>query len=593
MIAAGEVIEAPFSVVKELVENSIDAGATEIDVQVADAGLKKIYVRDNGSGIFRDDAPLSIREHATSKISDISALQSISTFGFRGEALSSISSISDFVLLSKREEDETGARLEARNGSVTLSDYAGSRGTTVIVENLFFNMPARKKFLKAKNTELRTIRETLLKMSLAVPRVSFSFEVDGKRTITLPAAQDLHERIKQVYGPAVYDSLYYAELSDIKVRLCGFLSKPDYIRHNKSMQQLFVNRRPVEHKYLSYHLSRAYDAVIPRGKFPAALLFMEIDPELIDVNIHPAKREVKLFDQKYIDSLIFSIASKALDRAHSVPDKLFSAAVSGMENADAEKVLNSAGDIKTADERVPRNFRMPLQFSGEEKRGPEEYFGNSGEGRHVAGSLFKTDDIINSGASLTVSEDLETGPRKIVGTVFSTYIIVEEGDKIHFIDFHAAHERMLYDRLKSGFELEIQELLFPVQIELPAADFSLVMESIDSFSSCGFEIEEFSDDSVVIRAVPAVAGNYKIDELVKNMIDNIREEKDSNELNEKIVSSLACHGAKRAGDILSAADMVALTSAVFGGKLELRCPHGRPFLFTINKNDIERMFKRL
>jgi DNA mismatch repair protein MutL len=323
MIAAGEVIEGPFSVVKELVENSIDAGATEIDVQVQDAGLKRIFVKDNGSGIYRDDAPLSIKEHATSKITDISGLQSISTYGFRGEALSSICSISDFVLLTKHESEETGSRLESRSGSVTVTDYAGSRGTTIIADNLFFNMPARKKFLKAKKTELRNIRETLLRMSLAVPHVSFSFEVDGRREITLTAAVSFHERVKQVFGNTVYSSLYYDELSDLKVKLSGFLSRPDYMRNTRSMQILFINGRPVEQKFLSYHLARAYDAVMPKGKYPAAILFMEIDPELIDVNIHPAKREVKLFDQKYIDSLIFSLASKVLNRAHPVLKRFF------------------------------------------------------------------------------------------------------------------------------------------------------------------------------------------------------------------------------------------------------------------------------
>lgn len=594
MIAAGEVIEGPFSVVKELVENSIDAGATEIDVQVQDAGLKRIFVKDNGSGIYRDDAPLSIKEHATSKITDISGLQSISTYGFRGEALSSICSISDFVLLTKHESEETGSRLESRSGSVTVTDYAGSRGTTIIADNLFFNMPARKKFLKAKKTELRNIRETLLRMSLAVPHVSFSFEVDGRREITLTAAVSFHERVKQVFGNTVYSSLYYDELSDLKVKLSGFLSRPDYMRNTRSMQILFINGRPVEQKFLSYHLARAYDAVMPKGKYPAAILFMEIDPELIDVNIHPAKREVKLFDQKYIDSLIFSLASKVLNRAHPVPEKIFSG------TAAADKVIfrrNEETDIKSRGDGsvIPRNFRFPEPFPGSVNRDSQEPFSFKQEAGVSSGSL-----LFDSAGEILDAVSVDTGTsvqddnfRKIIGVLFNTYILLEENEKLHFIDFHAAHERMIYDKLCNGYELEAQELLFPAQIDLSAADFSLVMENLENFSCCGFEIEEFSDRSVVVRSVPAAAGNYKIEELIKNMIDNIRDEKDNNELKERIISSLACHSAKRAGDSLSSSDMKALAGAVFGGDFELRCPHGRPFLFTINKNDIERMFKRL
>ncbi len=595
MIAAGEVIEGPFSVVKELVENSIDAGSTEIDVQVYDAGLKRILIRDNGSGIYREDAPLSIKEHATSKISDITGLQKISTYGFRGEALSSICSISDFILYTKRDDENAGTRIESRNSSVSITDYAGSRGTTIIVDNLFFNMPARKKFLKAKKTELRNIRDTLLKMSLAVPHISFSFEVEEKREITLPAAEDINERVRQVFGSGVYNNLYYEELSDLKVRISGFLSKPDYMRNTKSMQILFVNGRPVEQKYLSYHLARAYEAVIPRGKYPVAIIFLEIDPELIDVNIHPAKREVKLFDQRYIDSLIYALASKALNRAHSMPEKIFSdAAFDGNREIIQDNNIKLGGS-SGEDMPLPRNFRAPLSFSGKSSGYFPTELSVNGIFQSGGGSLLfdSANEFINSKSKGLAEEAEKDSSRKIVGVIFNTYILIEENEKVHFIDFHAAHERMLYDRIKAGYEIEKQELLFPVQIELPVADFAVIMENLENFSSCGFEIDEFSDCSVVVRSVPVAARNYKIEELIKNMIDNIRDEKDNNELRERMIASLACHSAKRSGDTLSSSDIKTLASSVFGGEIELRCPHGRPFLFTMNKNDIERMFKRL
>ena len=323
IIAAGEVVEGPFSVVKELVENSVDAGAHSVEIAVTDCGLKKIMVRDDGCGIMKDDILLSVREHATSKIKDIPGLESVSTYGFRGEALSSIASISDVVILSKASGETEGSRLESSGGNITVSGFAGVQGTTVIVENLFFNTPARKKFLRSRKTELRSIRDTILKTALALYGISFTLDVDGKREITLPAVNELDDRIRQVFGSQVLNSLYREDLADLKVKLKGYLSRPDFMKSSRNMQYLYINGRPVENRYLSFHLSRAYEAVIPRGKHPAAIIFVEIDPKLIDVNIHPAKREVKLFDQKYIDEMIYNLALKCLDKPHAVPESVF------------------------------------------------------------------------------------------------------------------------------------------------------------------------------------------------------------------------------------------------------------------------------
>ncbi|MCL2156251.1 MAG: DNA mismatch repair endonuclease MutL, partial [Leptospirales bacterium] len=298
MIAAGEVVEGPFSVIKELIENSMDAEASVIDVQVYDSGLKKIIVKDNGSGIMKDDIALSIKEHATSKISDESQLHNIVTYGFRGEALSSIASISDIRILSKTSHESIGSRLESVGAKVSVSDFAGDKGTTIIVENLFYNIPARKKFLKSKQKELRNIRETIIKMAIPAYNISFTLDVDGKRELSLAATDSLDERIKQIFGKSVLKNLYYEELSDIKVKLKGYLSRPEFVKNSRSMQFLFVNNRAIEYKFFSYHISRAYNVIIPKGKYAAAIIFIDIDPELIDVNIHPAKREVKLFDQK-------------------------------------------------------------------------------------------------------------------------------------------------------------------------------------------------------------------------------------------------------------------------------------------------------
>jgi len=597
MIAAGEVVEGPFSVVKELVENSLDSGAAAVDVQVYDSGLKKIMVRDDGSGILKDDIALSIREHATSKITDISGLSNITTYGFRGEALSSISSISDLVILSKTSGEAAGSRLESSGGTVTVTEFAGIRGTTVIVENLFFNMPARKKFLKSKQTELRNIRETIIKMALPAYNTSFTLDVDGKREISLAAAKTRDERIQQVFGKTILQSLYIEELTDLKVKLKGYLSKPDFMKGSRNMQYLYINGRPVEYKFLSYHLSRAYDAVIPKGKYPAAIIFIDIDPGLIDVNIHPAKREVKLFDQKYIDEMIFNLASKSLNKPHSIPDSF-------LKSGSGEFNLKYSGVNKLAE--GPGSYSTPgyLKDSGnvasDSRPGGSSYPADrssvpapsAGEQRGDAcgRTLFNHEDV-----AIPVNPDIKIDKGlKILGTLFDTYILVEDDDRLLLIDFHAAHERILYDRLKLNHtEIEFQELVFPVTIELSIDEFKLVADNIEVFNEIGFEIEEFSDYTVIVRSVPVIAGNNKIDELIKNMIDNIKDGLKSNDLVDRFYSLIACHSAKRAGDKMTRSDMETLTRTVLDGNIELRCPHGRPFFFTINQNDLERIFKRI
>ena len=580
MIAAGEVVEGPFSVVKELIENSIDAGATEIDLEIFDSGLKKIVVKDNGSGISKSDIELSIREHATSKISEPSDLERICTYGFRGEALSSIASISDLVILSRKEDEEMGARLESGQKGVNVTDYAGSRGTTVIVENLFFTMPARKKFLKSKRVELKYIRDIFLKMSIPCYNIAFNFDVDGKRQVSLQAADSADERIKQVFGRDILENLCFEKINDLKVEISGYFSKPHYIKSSRNMQMLFVNNRPVDYKFLSYHLSRAYEAVIPRGKHAAAIVFLNIDPCLIDVNIHPAKREIKLFDQKYIDSLVFSIASKSLNRAHHISSDLFKTSET-FSHAGAAEEGRAMPVLKSADyggETGSNYYNNSILNDSEELSGGEQLFEDSMQ------------DILS--VSRMVYRNKEDGI-KIFGPVFNTYIMVQKDEELFVIDFHAAHERILFDSLiKSGVFIETQELLFPVVIDLAGPEYSAALEMTDLFREFGFDVEDFSDSSIVVRSVPVVTGKDETEDTVRSIIETINEDKSCTDIKRKVAASLACHSAKRAGDSLSESDMKELVSEVLEGKIELRCPHGRPFLHTIKRNDFERIFKR-
>lgn len=565
-ISAGEVVEGPFSVVKELVENSIDAGATEINVQVIESGMKKIQVNDNGSGINRDDVELAIAEHATSKISEIYDIDHISSYGFRGEALSSVSSISSMTILTRTADEDTGIKLVSGDDGVKKSDYAGPAGTTVIVENLFYNTPARKKFLKNRSTELRYIREIILSISLSNPGVHFSLDVDSSRQVTLTPAADLEERVKQVYGKGIMENLYYERLQDLKVNIYGFLSKPGFLKSNRSMQKLFINNRPVEYKYLGFILSRAYEAVAMKGSHPAAIIFIDIDPELIDVNIHPAKREVKLFDQKYIDSIIYHLAEKSLNRQHDISDKLF---------APPQEIPG-----KTFSEQNTENRVLP--------------------GIDMFSSVNKTAQAIESPASFVrevsgLYQDIENERNiKIIGIAFNTYIIFEYGDSLHFIDFHAAHERKIYNDLiqkESGFES--QELAFPRVLEFSIDEHRLIIENVESFNEIGFDIDDFSDNSITIRSVPEIARNIDAENVFREFIDSLKDDGGKEfDISKRVAAAVACHSARRAGDRLDPDEMRMLINEAIDETADLRCPHGRPYMYKIKKYDLERMFKR-
>ncbi len=585
-IAAGEVVEGPFSVVKELLENSIDAGATEIDVEVLESGLNKIVVKDNGCGIFKDDLHLSIRSHATSKITDIRDIEGITSYGFRGEALSSVSSISKFSILTRAAEEEIGARLVHNNGKAEVSDYAGPAGTTVIVENLFFNVPARKKFLKSRSAELRKIRETFLKTALAKPEISFSFSAEGKRQITLLRAENTGARLEQVYGRETAERLYCDGLKDIKLEISGYLSKPDFLKSSRAMQIFYVNGRCVEYKSLGFLLSKAYEAVAPKGTYPAAFIFITIDPGLIDVNIHPAKREVKFFDQKYIDNIILSLAGKVLgERIHRISPYY---------------VKREAPEEK--DETIRFQFRGDAPGPDEAAQTPPAAGGSTGSIRHMyplekAIDLELSDTVTSfaRGAAKLYSQINRQDGIRALGIVFNTYILVEKENAVHFIDFHAAHERFIYDRLTSrSGKIETQALVIPQVVELSVEDYQTVVENGEYLLEAGFDIDVFSENSIVVRGIPDIMEGLDIQRFFIDTVDSLKEEKDSiSSMRNFIAEKMACHSAKRAGEKLSGEDADLIAREAFNGLHELRCPHGRPYVFKLEKKDLERIFKRI
>lgn len=573
-IAAGEVVEGPFSVVKELLENSIDADASEIDVEVSDSGLKKITVRDNGTGIHRDDLPLAVQNHATSKIKDIWDIERISSFGFRGEALASISSISKLTIISRSVEEDMGAKLTGFNEKNELADYAGAAGTTVIIENLFYNIPARKKFLKSKSAELRKIREAFLKTALAKPGIGFSLTIDDRRAVTLKIVSTLEERIEQIYGKQTAEHLNFESIKD-KIEISGYFSKPDFLKSSRTMQSVYVNGRPIEYKYLRFLLSKTYEAIAPKGSHPAAIIFIKIDPELIDVNIHPAKKEIKFFDQNFINSLIMRLGEKSMGKIHTF---------------NLEK-LNEVKPVYSANQKSGIN--SPAQFTFNYERNP-------GSGTEKNAVAYGRPDPMTSRMLIKEAEKLYAAAKsvydfKYLGIIFNTYIVIEYNDELDFIDFHAAHERYLYDRiLNAGPEPETQNLIFPNIIELSIEDYQIFLEKKEYFVNAAFDVDIFSDNSVVVRGIPAIVKDLDIEGFFADIMEALKNDADHMlDVKKAIAEKAACRSARRSGDSLSVEDAEIIAARALSGEYEKRCPHGRPYIFRLGKNDLEKVFKRI
>ncbi len=582
-IAAGEVVEGPFSVIKELLENSIDVGATIIDVEVDDAGLKRILVKDNGSGIYRDDLHLSIEEHATSKIQSDMDIGNILTLGFRGEALSSISSVSKLTILSRSVEETTGGRLVASGSDVTITDYAGPVGTTVIVENLFFNTPARKNFLKTASTELRYIREVIFRMALVHPEITFTITIDGKRVHSFQSVSGIEDRIEQVYGKYVTENLVYEKLEDSDIAIEGYLSLPSYSRPQRSLQHLYINGRPVFHQYLGYLLQKSYEGMLKRGQHPAAVLMITTSPQSVDINVHPSKREVRFADQKRINRIIMNFASKILNtRVHQmrIEHEIPSAAVHEEQDGAHE---------------IQQRFSNGTVTPSRGQHGYEVEEGSFTDTWNDVPMESRTgNNFISDFRDLYIPLNEWGDDVHVLGIAFGTYILVEENESIMIIDYHAAHERMLYDRIiDDAHDIEIQQLVFPKVMELTPEIYENAMESLEYLNKNGFDIEDFSDNSIIIRGVPSYTAHMDQEKIILDILDVLDSENDVlGNIRKSIAETLACHSARRANDDLSQDEIIRIIQFVSGGNEVMRCPHGRPIAYSLTKNEIERFFKR-
>jgi DNA mismatch repair protein MutL len=577
-IAAGEVVERPASVVKELVENSIDAGAHTIIVEVEQGGKRLIRVTDDGEGMSPADALLSIQRHATSKIRDAEDLQSIVTLGFRGEALPSIAAVSRFELLTKRADLDTGMRLVVENGQVVEAEECAARnGTTVTVRDLFYNTPARLKFLKSVATELSHITELMTRFALAFPEISFRLLHNGQEIFVSQGSTDPRHALLAVFGRDVARELRSIDFAQGSLRITGYVSPPHLTRPTRAMQSFFVNRRLVRHRVLSKALDDAYRTLTPEGRHPVAAIFLQVPPYNVDVNVHPTKAEVKFSHEGEVYHAVLTAIRQALLQQGMMPSAL-PGLQSGLDIAQPAARPSTGQPIWQPSPMPPQEVLHAELL------------------RRAGIELSQATSVEVQPAARPYAEMLEGF--QVLGQLDRTYIIASSLRGLLIIDQHVAHERVLYEKLtvlRQRQPVPVQHLLTPLVFHLDRRAATLLGEHLQEIQNMGFLLEPFGSDSVVLRGVPAWLGQRNVEALVRDLLDEISELGVQRRLpltDETLVATTACKMAVKAGDALSHAEMTHLLQELAETENPYLCPHGRPVVLVLSIEELERRFKR-
>ena len=643
LIAAGEFVEIPASVVKELLENAIDAGASSVTVEIKNGGITYIRVTDNGCGINREDISTAFISHATSKIKERDDLNAIITLGFRGEALASIAAVSAVEVLTRTPEEETGTRYCIKAGEETFLDDAGCPlGTTIVVRDLFFNTPARMKFLKKDVSEANAVAGVVDRIALSNPNVSIRFIREGKSVLFTSGSGDLKTTAFEIFGKDFADGLVEAEYDFEAVHVSGLISKPTRSRPNRNMQFFFVNGRLVKTGTASAAISEAYKNSVMVGKFPYCVLNINTSPELVDVNVHPAKIEVRFANERSVFSAVYYAAKNALEKKDetlkvSLPRRpetsLFEAPKPKTEQlkitdkkADFWVHTTAAGFSK---DKQPQSFFVssqeqpavhkvaspPDDLPIEEKEPSTiqhflDTYKNTTEVSSVEVEAKPEPEIIEEKTELAADEPkaeqvvgdniktVEEEPEQIevIGEVFKTYIIVQKGDSLFMVDKHAAHERMLFNRLiKSDKVIDTQVLLSPITVTLSKEEYSAVLENLEMLSQAGFEAEDFGYGMIIVRECPMEIEATDVESVVSELAGYLLENKQKliSEKKEWLFSLMACKSAIKAGYITTAYEREKFIKELFKQPDVRYCPHGRPIMIEITKRELEKNFGRV
>ncbi|MBW1646098.1 MAG: DNA mismatch repair endonuclease MutL [Deltaproteobacteria bacterium] len=601
-IAAGEVIERPASVVKELVENALDAGADRIVVTIADGGKSLIRVSDNGAGMSREDALLAIRRHATSKISRAADLFALSTFGFRGEALPSIAAVSRFTLETRPRESREGVKISCEDGREPLVETAGLPvGTTVTVEDLFANLPARRKFLKTTNTERGAVIDCLNRFSLVYHRCTFILHQDGRTVFNRSGTGEPAVRVREVIGRQAGDRLLPLAGGGAagEPTVSGFVSAPELRRPNRRSIYLFVNQRPVRDQLLIQALMKAYQGLLERGRYPVAVLFLQVDPAGVDVNVHPAKEEVRFAEPGRIFSLVQRAVQEVLS-GYRLPggelaggdDDPF-ARLPGRDGIAAP--ANCVPRVDAAD--FPR-LELPREDEGAFRSWIRENSPVFGGDSPPPAARSEAGEPTPAAAGEAAGTGGFFASLAIVGQIWDSYLVLSDAERLYFIDQHAAHERVLFDRLRTGMAAggASQQLLLPVNVELSPAELAAAAEYRPAITALGFQFEPFGQTGVVLTGVPVLAADYDAAELLRQVLHDLvasRGRLQPARLTDELAARFACRLAVKAGRRLAFEEvgmlLRELDRTASGGHT---CPHGRPLYFTLTKSELEKRFGR-
>ncbi len=600
-IAAGEVIERPASVVKELVENAIDAGATRIEVATAGGGKSLIRVSDDGCGMNPADLELAVRRHCTSKIS--SDLNTIATLGFRGEALPSIGSVAKLRILSRTGEADSGHEVQVQGGKAqAVRPAAANRGTVVEVRDIFYATPARLKFLKSDRAETGAITEVFKRIAIAFPHVRLTLSGSDRNTIDYPATgSDRLARIAQVLGKEFSDNAIALDAEREGVGLTGYACVPTYNRANSLQQYAFVNGRPVQDKLILSALRGAYADTIPRGRYPVAVLSIAIDPALVDVNVHPAKADVRFRDPGLVRGLIVGAVRQALTRDG---DRASSAGRSAMVEAFRPRVSGGRFQQGTAGHGAQAWAKRPdyeTATSPFRPLDPSDPPGFSEDGQPGFGNLTAPSARHDIGKANNDNE-IDPGAEYPLGAaraqVHQNYIVAQTGDGLVIVDQHAAHERLVYESLKKSLaerRISSQVLLIPEVIDMPDEDCDRLMTHATELAEFGLVIERFGPGAVAVRETPSILGEIDSTGLIRQLADELAEWDDSGSLKARIdyvAATMACHGSVRSGRRLNAEEMNSLLRQMESTPGSGQCNHGRPTYIELKLSDIERLFGR-
>lgn len=601
-IAAGEVVQRPASAVKELMENSLDAGSTSIKLHVKDAGKTLIQVIDNGCGMSETDARMSFERHATSKISKADDLFAIRTMGFRGEAMASIAAIAQVEMKTKRIGDEVGVKIEVEGSELKSHEAcACPDGTSIAVKKLFYNVPARRNFLKNDSVELRHIIDEFQRVAIPNPQVAFSLHHNGTEIFHLDKGT-LKQRIMAIFGNSYNNRVVPVEENTSIVNIKGFVIKPEFAKKTRGEQFFFLNKRFIKNTYLHHAVQSAFEELLPKDSHASYFLMLEVDPKTIDINIHPTKTEVKFEDEKAVYAFLRSAVKKSLGQFNITPSidfnqepHLYNMPLKPADGIIRQPTIKVNPDYNPFKNDTPKNYTKASSRELSNQANWEKLYTNHSS--EIPQLEVKKEEETQQVIDTDWDNNFHESNKKLTYQLHNKYILSHIKTGFMVIDQQGAHERILYERMLDSLEKQqsaTQQELFPKTLELNAADFALVKELQDEIKGLGFDIREFGKNTIVIQGVPAATVNYESSVLLEGLLENYKQNQQELKLNkrENIARSMARNMSVKAGKALTQEEMNSLIDELFACKMPYSTPAGKPTITTISMDELDKRFKK-